>query len=244
MQTPAQTAEESGPDMRKRTLLFIISAVICCSGCAPFSVYIKDRGLDFIDCFRADIGVGIGVDVHVKVADLISLGFGVSGLDKVGMKGRHVGRWKDVHASLLIIGFVNVGRPVDEKYIDVKRYLNGEIIEYKRTHIVGGYQTISYMGINSGPLILPGFFSHESPPAEPLDPFEDMVNAFDVEVGATAGVVGVRLGFSFGQFLDFITGWFGADIAKDDTYYWEWKYLHDRTRYRRWDITLGLPVEE
>ena len=42
------------------------------------------------------------------------------------------------------------------------------------------------------------------------------VHLFDIEVGAFALIVGARAGFSPGEFLDFLLGWFGADIAKDD----------------------------
>jgi hypothetical protein len=43
-----------------------------------------------------------------------------------------------------------------------------------------------------------------------------LVDAFDIEVGATL-LLSARVGFSPGQFVDFITGWFGLDIAGDDT---------------------------
>jgi hypothetical protein len=38
---------------------------------------------------------------------------------------------------------------------------------------------------------------------------------FDVEIGASA-ILGVSIGFSPGKFLDFLLGWFGADLAGDD----------------------------
>ena len=41
------------------------------------------------------------------------------------------------------------------------------------------------------------------------------VHAFDVEVNAAA-IVGFDLGFSPGEFVDFLLGWFGLDIAGDD----------------------------
>lgn len=41
------------------------------------------------------------------------------------------------------------------------------------------------------------------------------VHAFDIEASVYAGLH-VRVGFSPGEFLDFLTGWFGADIAGDD----------------------------
>ena len=44
----------------------------------------------------------------------------------------------------------------------------------------------------------------------------DRVHAWDIEVGATLGLVYARVGFSPGEFLDFLLGWFGVDIAGDD----------------------------
>ncbi len=43
------------------------------------------------------------------------------------------------------------------------------------------------------------------------------VHAFDVSVGVHALLVGASVGFSPGEFLDFLLGWFGLDIAGDDT---------------------------
>ncbi len=45
---------------------------------------------------------------------------------------------------------------------------------------------------------------------------KEWIHAFDVEVAVYAIVPYVRVGFSPGEFLDFLLGWFGADIAGDD----------------------------
>lgn len=42
------------------------------------------------------------------------------------------------------------------------------------------------------------------------------VHAFDVEAYAHAAVAGIVLGFSPGELVDFLLGWFGADVAGDD----------------------------
>ena len=42
------------------------------------------------------------------------------------------------------------------------------------------------------------------------------VHAFDIEVGAFALILGFKAGFSPGEFVDFLLGWFGVDIAGDD----------------------------
>lgn len=42
------------------------------------------------------------------------------------------------------------------------------------------------------------------------------IHLFDVEVGIGLMFFGVNAGFSPGQFLDFLLGWFGIDLAGDD----------------------------
>ena len=42
-----------------------------------------------------------------------------------------------------------------------------------------------------------------------------LIELFDIEVGAHIVYGGVDLGFSPGQTLDFLLGWFGVDIGKD-----------------------------
>jgi hypothetical protein len=81
--------------------------------------------------------------------------------------------------------------------------------------------------------LLPGIFSMTGPePSTPRGGFglrglwdskanrpEDRfarVHIFDVEAGVSMLVVGARAGFSPGELLDFLLGWFGVDIAGDD----------------------------
>lgn len=58
--------------------------------------------------------------------------------------------------------------------------------------------------------ILPGLLYRGAPDRSPL-------HLWDVDVGATAFLVGCVIGFSPGEFLDFLLGWFGIDIAGDDS---------------------------
>ena len=43
------------------------------------------------------------------------------------------------------------------------------------------------------------------------------IHAFDVEVHAFALLFNGSIGFSLGEFADFLLGWLGVDIARDDT---------------------------
>jgi hypothetical protein len=51
---------------------------------------------------------------------------------------------------------------------------------------------------------------------EALENQRVVVDHFGMELGAFAGVVGVRLGFNVAEFTDFMLGWVGLDILGDD----------------------------
>lgn len=55
-----------------------------------------------------------------------------------------------------------------------------------------------------------------------LDSNEPLINRFDVHGEATFLVVSAKLGISLGQVLDFFTGLFGLDPARDDDYPFGW----------------------
>ena len=42
------------------------------------------------------------------------------------------------------------------------------------------------------------------------------IHLFDIEVRVHALIMSARAGFSPGEFVDFLLGWFGVDIAGDD----------------------------
>ena len=42
------------------------------------------------------------------------------------------------------------------------------------------------------------------------------VHSWDIEAAAYAGLFAVRVGVSPGELVDFVLGWFGVDIARDD----------------------------
>lgn len=58
--------------------------------------------------------------------------------------------------------------------------------------------------------VLPGLF-HQGDQDRPL------IHLFDLEVGAGFLLAGFDVGFSPGQFLDFLLGWFGIDLGNDDS---------------------------
>lgn len=192
--------------------LVLISVVGCAT---PFGTYMKDRGNDFADCFKADVGVGLGIDAQVMVTDIVAIGVGGSVTRKVGFKGRHVNDWWDKHFGFPLMPFLLIyeveGRPCwpwvttsigtfggEWEHALMKCYLpHHEDPNFPTAH------TWSVLFLNCANLI-----------GCRVKPFIDV---YDIECGVTAGVVGARVGFSPGQFLDFVLGWSGVDIGKDDT---------------------------
>lgn len=56
---------------------FVISALGCQSS---FDLYAKNRGNDFLDMFKAKVGVGIGLHADIEATDMAHLGAGASAI--------------------------------------------------------------------------------------------------------------------------------------------------------------------
>jgi hypothetical protein len=89
-----------GSHMPGSAVFILISIMVSVSGCANLNGYFLNRANDFIDCFSADVGYGIGLDGYVKATDLVFIGVGASWTDKAGFKGRYIGTWKDGQMGL------------------------------------------------------------------------------------------------------------------------------------------------
>jgi ankyrin repeat protein len=165
----------------------------------------RNRKLDFFDCFKADVGPGIGADVQFRLTDAFSGGAGFSYVGKVGFKGRHFrGRgWADGHIGLGVADMAVTGF-TDPVGVWGYYYESGSIMlvnwKVEKGRMV---DDMKYPVQEGGWHIETKYFG-------------DLVSAFDIEAGATLGVFGFRLGFSPGEFVDFALGWFGLDTAYDD----------------------------
>lgn len=213
-------------------------------GCADFKSYMKDRGNDFADCFKGDVGYGLGVGAHVRATELFSVGAGGGYMWKHGFKGRLCGNWTDLllgwPASNVILAFDvmpdmfgggttfgNNGSDIifaillciPINYASVGRLATqtgSDPPQFERDFFKGGFSTHSIVGVNILPLSGRGRRFGERDPGLYMCPPIEML---DIEVGVMAGGVGFHVGFSPGQFFDFLGGWFGLDIAKDDKWY-------------------------
>lgn len=183
-------------------------------GCASAGRYFLNRLSDFGDCFTLEAGVGYGLDVHVFVTNLISTGVGASFVPKVaGISHGTPYIGLTYHIGMPILPFANLFSKEGRKEFWVTDAVHRGLPSPTKKVIrqpPPGYVAKSVLFLNMMS-ILPSkegevFHGYRNP---------DMA-IFDVEVAATVGLLYFRVGFSIGEFVDFLLGWFGIDIAKDD----------------------------
>jgi hypothetical protein len=152
--------------------------------------YARDRFRDFGDMWRFEVSAGVGLQADVAVGELAHVGLGSSR------------RWS---AGLQYGEFVAERRVEDHLPLSLVWSITGddaEGVHWLRTGDATQSQHRCFA-------VVPGEFArgtHEKAP----------VHYWDLDVRVFAGVVGVEFGFSFGQFVDFVSGWFGADLGNDD----------------------------
>jgi hypothetical protein len=80
-----------------------------CSLCEVLLYYVPNRALDFIDIFRANIGLGCGFGVNVRATELAEIGMGQYQTTRFGMKGRILPVYEENidECGFAILGYVN-----------------------------------------------------------------------------------------------------------------------------------------
>lgn len=178
---------------QKGPLLLLLGLVLSSASCS----YVKNRTNDLLDVFWLDVDVGMWPSVDVQASDWFGVGLGYShqGIPLVNWHGRHVGH---IERRILAVGAV------------------AAFTDYSNDWMVpalpgsGDYDT----NVQSPPNIaafVPTYFVKE------YDPSARGLRVADVGVGAAA-IVGVWVGFSPGEFLDFVLGIVGVDIGDDDRF--------------------------
>ena len=218
----SHTLLSTGVDMPRNRILRIalLSALLATgAGCqTTVGNYFANRAHDFGDMFRLQVGVGLGLGVDVRAAGIVHVPV-IYGLNILAPFGPAYGRLPPYY------------RPEPEGEI---RALNDSLVGA----VVAGLP-ISIISPWVGPaddvglhfaidrliderhrcyLVIPGIASWRGKTWiwDARAPTRDRVHAFDVEVMVFALVVNVVAGFSPGELLDFVLGWFGVDIAGDD----------------------------
>ncbi|MCZ6692164.1 MAG: hypothetical protein O7H41_21480 [Planctomycetota bacterium] len=172
--------------------------------------YLGNRGRDLADCFTIEAGVGYGLGAELKLAGLvhIAVGTGLDGSLQAGLRyGDLVPRSETKDEKTGFFGFpiINLLWMFSDQdgyppYLHVSKDAKEEHACY---------------------LLLPGLASYAPDRSESwiwTDPKSgwSRLHAFDIEASVYWGIIGARAGFSPGEFVDFLLGWFGVDIAGDD----------------------------
>lgn len=168
-----------------------ILVTLCALALSSCSDGWSDRGRDAMDVVTFCLGAGPELSCEVRLTDAVHVGFGGGIHAETGMLGRHVG-----HASIMTLGFP-FGFMAKES-VFFGRYVHGE---------TGGAWGVS--------AIQDECYVIHALPLGSTQPQHAWVDSFNLEVAATA-LIGVRLGISLGQGIDFLGGCFGWDPAGDD----------------------------
>jgi len=171
-------------------LAFTAALLALLSSCSA-APYFADRGRDLADCFTITVSAGPGISASLALTDACHLmvGGGVHG--EAGLIGRRVGAAGVMNLGLPIVPFMEEG------------LLHGRLLF---TECSGDWREEDVQ--DECYLIHAGGWP-------PTNPVTTRMRAFDLEIGATV-LLGVRLGFSPGEFVDLIAGSFGSDPAGDD----------------------------
>ncbi|MEK7270894.1 MAG: hypothetical protein AAB215_08155 [Planctomycetota bacterium] len=183
------------PGGRASEALALALAAFAFSGCG-LNRYLVARAADAADLVQANAGAGPGLLVSLKATEFAHVAAGYSNDWKWGFLGRHTGAWREE----------NLGFPVSNI---------GEFHAAPSLRLLSALACFQAREV--GPFVRGDaeFFWRrlDSRAGKTASPW---IDKFDVEAGATAGFVNVRLGISPGQALDFLLGVFTIDLAGDD----------------------------
>ena len=202
-------------------LATIAFLVILGSGCADFSVYMKDRGNDLADCFTVRVGRGCGLGARFQVTNYFGAAVGFSQERKIGYFGREPvevrGFWAGIPAPQIVSVVPFLAAPFsafsrEERYFTPLEWLKTwftmvlttEWASYERGLIT---ESERFLGVNLAEFTEPGWL-------DPPPPF--IGEKLFIEVGAALFAVGFDIGFNPAEFADFLLGWFSLDLAGDD----------------------------
>ncbi|MCI0343109.1 MAG: tetratricopeptide repeat protein [Planctomycetales bacterium] len=204
-----------------RTVMALAVVVFTGPGCeTAFGKYLAGRARDLGDCFRLQAGVAYGLGGGVQAAGLAHVGLGVGFFDR-----RYGGGW------MYGEGYAFGADTDPERAPEAKEgefYLLVAHLSFRRGWGIG-HAVEDLHGPHLCWVLVPAALTWERGREGDewiwTDSSDEVlqrerrwarVHAFDMEASAYAGVVGLRAGFSPGEFLDFLLGWFGLDIAGDD----------------------------
>ena len=183
--------------------------------------YLANRARDLGECVQIQTGLCLGLGGGVRAAGIAHAGIG-GGF----WTGRYALGWDYGfgHAFGAATGpadeFAFELYPPEPAGLPISHGVAFPFFSHVETRLPARGDTGSGSG-HTCFLLLPGLLSFgdggatwETEPASSTT--WARVHAFDVGASVYAGVVFVSAGFSPGELLDFVLGWFGLDIAGDD----------------------------
>lgn len=152
--------------------------------------YAEARGRDFMDCFRLEGALGPSLQADVQLTQLLHLGVGSSNTARSGF---------------------NYGVTEDARVVE--NHLPGSLVISCIDTQWAGLHQMAFEGLTPPQhrcnIVFPGLLDLNDPNVVPW-------HFFDVEAGLYVIFPGVRVGFSPGEFVDFILGFWTYDLAGDD----------------------------
>ncbi len=211
--------------MRSLSCLALLAMASC--------TYLRDRGLDFADCFKVNAGAGIGLAVDIKLTDYVSPGVGVASYTiNAGWDDRRIyGVWResDVINTPRIayeVFLAEQGSRTDENVEAATLFtdlaLSSLNLPNERWLRDGDSVTVEYYslfnfwgaGERHRARAMTGHIVDPTGRARMVDKSVWQKGFFDL--GIAVGPVAARAGFNPLQFVDFLGGLFGLDLADDD----------------------------
>lgn len=218
---------------RKINSLFLL--VLLLPSCASMGRYFKHRGMDFLDCIKANVGAGLGLAVDIKATEYFAPGLGyMSFTGNMGWDDRNLnGIWQEaVVVNTPRAVWEVVGAKEDERATsdlkDEQRLLRlslaSLLLANERWIRVpkDGRVEVEYFSLLNFATI-PSF-------VRVVDPSQVFLREGEVprrrhksfwqkgwfEAGGTAVFFHARAGVNPFEIIDFVTGIFGLDLAGDD----------------------------
>ena len=162
--------------------VIVLLVALASTGCS----YASNRANDFADMFRLEVQGGYGLSVDVVAGEFAHVGVGSGHQWSAGLTYGRFGTRETVTHHLPVSYIATL---VTSEHEFLHREGVGE-------HEDGG--------VHRCYLVFPG----ELNPGTIEKP---LVHYLDVEIGVMAGFIGIRVGFSIGEFVDFILGLFKFD---------------------------------
>lgn len=168
------------------------------SGCT----WLQNRANDALDVFALDFGQGPGLYADVRATDFVAVGVGMHDTVTWGMHGRYAGTSGRgaVAVGPLMWGWRPDGPAVSPMQSGDPSRFNQDVVDPPPSHLILW---------PAGPL------RHAFPE---YNETARGLRFADVSATLTIGYVGMHVGFSPGELVDFVLGVFGIDLSDDDAF--------------------------